>query len=208
MNITSVLRFTYWNSTNSGVQYHPKHSSNTFSTRGEKFGKELSWKQTLSRWTKIDASEFSNLVTTPKTADGQLKFIGGDQVWELQPWQGTIQVRGEVQEDLLGESDGFPPTTKAGGHCTSTQSIQRSAISSPKLIRKVFNKQTYAVYYRQVALMVPGLSTMSSLSSLHQIQHQSNVRVRIDKHWETRTVSQPIREQKLRIHDKYGETRM
>ena len=50
----------------------------------------------------------------------------------------------------------------------------------------------------------------------YQIQHQSNVRVRIDKHWETRTVTQPIKqcrrkrvsEQKLRIHDKYGETRM
>ena len=49
----------------------------------------------------------------------------------------------------------------------------------------------------------------------YQIQHQSNVRVRIDKHGETRCVTQPtkqcrckrVSEQKLRIHDIYGETR-
>ena len=93
---------------------------------------------------------------------------------ELQPWQGTTQVRGEVQEDFLAESDGFPPTTKAGNQCTKTRPIQRSAISSPKLLRKClgklvmnfFHKQTYAVYHRQVANMLPGLSTTSSLSSL------------------------------------------
>ena len=52
MNITSVLRLTYWNSTNSGAQDYPKHSSKTSGTLGEKFGKELFWWQTLSRWTK------------------------------------------------------------------------------------------------------------------------------------------------------------
>ena len=61
MNVTSVLRLTYWNSTNSGAQYHPNHSSNTSGTRREKFGKELSRKQTLSRWTFVDASEFHNV---------------------------------------------------------------------------------------------------------------------------------------------------
>ena len=35
-----------------------------------------------------------------------------------------------------------------------------------KLVMNFFNKQTYAVYYRKVAIMVPFLSTMSSLSSL------------------------------------------
>ena len=80
--------------------------------------------------------------------------------------------------------------------------------------------------------MVPGLSTTSSLSSLStltlrtsskqdvegsipDLQHQSNARVRIDNHGETRRVTQPIKqrrrervsEQKLRVHDKYGETR-
>ena len=47
-------------------------------------------------------------------------------------------------------------------------------------------------------------------------QNQSNVRVRIDKYGETRVVTQPIKqcrrkrvsEPKLRIHDKYGETRI
>ena len=50
----------------------------------------------------------------------------------------------------------------------------------------------------------------------YQIQHQSNVRVRIDTYGETRFVTQPIKqcrrkgvsEQKLRIHDKYAETRI
>ena len=56
--------------------------------------------------------------------------------WEHPPWYGIIQVRGEVQEDLLGESDGFPPTNKARSHCTSTQSFQRSVLSSPKIVSK------------------------------------------------------------------------
>ena len=91
--------------------------------------------------------------------------------WELQLWQGTIQVRGEVQEDFLAESDGFAPTTKAGSQCTKTRPFP---ISPPKLLRKClgklvmnfFHKQTYAVHYRQVTNMVPGLSTTSSFSSL------------------------------------------
>ena len=75
--------------------------------------------------------------------------------WELQFWQGTIQVRGEGQEDLLGESDGFPPTTKAGSHCTSTQALHRDQryphqncfkFFLGKLVMNFFNKQTYAVY--------------------------------------------------------------
>ena len=61
MIITPFLFLTHWNSTNSGAQYYRKHSLNTPGTRREKFGKELLWKQTLSGWTKIDASEFHNV---------------------------------------------------------------------------------------------------------------------------------------------------
>ena len=43
MIITPFLFLTCWNSTNSGAQYYPNHSSNTSGTRGEKFGKELLW---------------------------------------------------------------------------------------------------------------------------------------------------------------------
>ena len=43
MNITSVLRLTNWNSTNSGAQYYPNHYSNTSGTRWEKFAKEHLW---------------------------------------------------------------------------------------------------------------------------------------------------------------------
>ena len=43
MIITPFLFSTDWNSTNSGAQYYPNHSSNTSGTRGEKFGKELLW---------------------------------------------------------------------------------------------------------------------------------------------------------------------
>ena len=52
MNITPFLFLTSWNSTNSGAQHYPNRSWNTSGTRGEKFGKELLWYQTLSRWTK------------------------------------------------------------------------------------------------------------------------------------------------------------
>ena len=49
----------------------------------------------------------------------------------------------------------------------------------------------------------------------YQIQHQANVRVKIDKHRETPCVTHSIQqcrcnsasEQKLNVHDKYGETR-
>ena len=92
MIITPFLFLTYLNPTNSGAQYYPNHSSNTPGTRVEKFGKELLWKQTLSRWTKIDASEFHNvklnakemvspkLGTILKNRRWTIKFIGGDHV--------------------------------------------------------------------------------------------------------------------------------
>ena len=66
MIITPFLRVTDWNSTNSGAQYYPNHSSNTPGTREEKFGNELLCKQTLSRWTTIDASEFHNMELNAK----------------------------------------------------------------------------------------------------------------------------------------------
>ena len=56
------------------------------------------------------------------------------------------QVRGEVQEDLLGESDGFPPSTKAGSHCKSTQALFRDQRYPHQSC--IGKKQTYAVYYR------------------------------------------------------------
>ena len=61
----------------------------------------------------------------------QWMFIGGDQVLRTPPWQGFSQDRGEVQHDLLGESDGFPSTTKARNRRASPQSIQWSAKTSP-----------------------------------------------------------------------------
>ena len=64
-------------------------------------------------------------------ADGTENFFRGYQDLRSPPWQGFIQDRGEVQHDLLGESDGFPPTTKAWNRCASPQNIQWSATTSP-----------------------------------------------------------------------------
>ena len=97
--------------------------------------------------------------------------------WELQFWQGTTQVRGEGQEDLLGESDGFPPTTRAGSHCTSTQALHRDQRYPHQNCFKFFFGKTChellqqadlrrLLRVKEVAIMVPGLSTTSSLSSL------------------------------------------
>ena len=150
--------------------------------------------------------------------------------WELQPWQGTIQVRGEVQEDLLGESDGCPPTTKAGSHCTSTQSIQRSAITSPKLLRKIFGKACHEfgqqadsrrlLQVKPVAIVVPGLSMTSCSSSSSgtspptSLPQESTGSTRIPALIECESAEEQARRdqsrnptKKLRVHDKYGETR-
>ena len=87
----------------------------------------------LERLDVVDASEFHNiklnareksslkLVIIPKNRRRTNKiYWTRDWFWELQSWQDTIQVRGELQENPLGESDGFPPPTKARSHCTST----------------------------------------------------------------------------------------
>ena len=78
MIITPFLFLTFWNSTISGAQYYPNPSSNTSGTRWKRFRKELLWQQTSSRWIKNRRVRIPGTVS--KTADGQLKFIGGDQV--------------------------------------------------------------------------------------------------------------------------------
>ena len=73
----------------------------------------------------------------------QWTFVGGDQVLRTPPWQGFSQDRGEVQHDLLGESNGFPSTTKARNGRASPQSIQWSAKTSPtakNYVEKFFGK--------------------------------------------------------------------
>ena len=96
-----------------------------------------------------------------------------------------------------------------------------------------FNKQTYAVLLqvKQVAIMVPGLSTTSSLSNLStptpptsstqdvegSIPDPASIECESEDKQERRDrcVTQPIKqcrcrrvsEQKLKVRDKYGETR-
>ena len=131
MNITPFLFFsTYWNSTNSGAQYYPKHSSNTSGTRVRESWKGILLVADLEQLDMMDASEFyyvklnskdmisPKLVTIPQNRRWTIKIYWRSSFWELKLWLGTIQVRGEVQEDFLVESDGFPPTTIAGSQCT------------------------------------------------------------------------------------------
>ena len=79
----------------------------------------------------------------------------------------------KFKKTFLENQTGFLPTNKARSHCTSTQSIQRS---SPKLLRNIFGKFCHELlqqadlrrllHVKQVAFMISGLSTTSSLSSL------------------------------------------
>ena len=142
----------------------------------------------LKQLNMMDATEFCyiklnakdmispKLVTIPKNRRWTIKkFLDEIRFWELQLWQGTIQVRGEVQEDFLVESDGFPPTTKEGSQWTKKHGLYRDQRYRHQncfekylgqFVMNFFHKQTYAVHHKQVANMVPGLSTTYSLSSL------------------------------------------
>ena len=106
------------------------------------FWNELLVVADLEQLDDTDASEFRDekpnskemispkLVKVPKTANGKLRFIGGNQDLRTPPWQGIIQDQGEVQNGLLGDSDGFPPTTKHE-FVAHHLSIQWSATTSP-----------------------------------------------------------------------------
>ena len=129
---------------------------------------------------------------------------------------------------------------KAWSHCTSTQALCReqrhrhqnciyilenlpwnssTSILTPSITGKTscYNGTGFIDDLFLVKLVysyTSGHHQRRILMVQYQIQHQSNVRVRIGLR-ETRIVTQPIKqcrrkgvsEQKLRIHDKYGETR-
>ena len=81
------LHFCVWHIEIPPIREHsinPNHSSNTSGTRGEKFGKELlSW-HTLSRWTKIDASEFHNVKLNAKEMiSPKLETIPKNRRWTI-----------------------------------------------------------------------------------------------------------------------------
>ena len=116
------------------------------------------------------------LVTIPKTADGQLNFIGGDQVLRtptLTRYHPSSR-RSSRRPSWRIQRVSTNQQIKKSLHI-NTSAIQRSAISSPKLLRKFGNTchellqqsdSRRLLQVKQVAMMVPGLSTMSSLSSL------------------------------------------
>ena len=205
---------TYWNSTQFGSTVLPESLLDLRLVRGREV-----WKGTLmvadveqvdtnrrvripQRKAQREGGDLDQSGDNSKNRRRTIKFIGWDlRFWELQPWQGIFQVRGEVQEDLLGESDGFPPT-KQEVHCTSTQAQYRwSVISSPKLIRKIFGKTCHELLQqadlrrllqvKKVALMVQVCRRFllfqaclllhlrhhqrRMLNVRYQIQHQSNV---------------------------------
>ena len=105
-----------------------------------------------------------NLVTIPKTVDGQLKFIGGDQVLRTSTSTG-----------------GSDPRTRRSSRRPSWR-IRRGfyqppkqEVIAPKLLRKIFGKTCHELLQqadlrrllqvKHIALVVLGLSTSSSSSS-------------------------------------------
>ena len=122
----------------------------------------------LSRWTKIDASEFHNmklnakkmispkLVTIPKTADGQFKFIGGDQV----PRTPTLTMyhpssRRSSRRPWRIRRVSTNQQNKKSLHINTVFSEISDILAKNcfekylgKLVMNFFNKQTYAVCYR------------------------------------------------------------
>ena len=178
---------------------------------------------TRRRWSRPNWGQF------PKTADRQSKFIGRDQVlrtptltrypssrrssrrpsWRIRPHQHSLY-----------RDQRYPHQNCFEKHLR-------------KLVVNLFNKQTYAVHYRWNQLLswyrvcrrrLPCQARLvhhlqhhyrRQVQVQHRFQHWLNVRVQTSKHGETRGVTQPIKqcgrkrvsEQKLRIHDKYGETR-
>ena len=233
MNIIPFLFFLTLcrNSTNSGAQYYPKHSSNTSGTQLRE-----SWKgilivadleqsdmmdgiRILLRKAQLeghDLAQIGDSFEKPKM-DNQ-KLLEEIRPTELQPWQGTTQVRGEVQEDFLAESDGFPPTTKAGSTVHQKHGLYRDqryrhqncfenvwenlswTSSTSRLTPSITDKLLtwYQVYRQrlqcQACLHLHLRHQRKILKVQYQIQHQSNVIVRRDKYGETRVATQPIKQ--------------
>ena len=169
MIIAPFLRVTDWNSTNSGAQCYTNHSSNTSGTREEKFGNELSCKQTLSRWTTIDASEFHNiklnakemispkLVTIPKNRRWTLKIYwrrSGSENSNLDKVPSKIEEK--LKKTFMENQTGFHhrPKQEVIAHQHGLYRAQRYPDQNRfekylgKSVMNFFNKQTYAVYYR------------------------------------------------------------
>ena len=169
MIITSFLRVTDWNSTKSGAQYYPNHSSNTPGTREEKFGNELLCKQTLSRWTTKDASEFHNVKLNAKEMiSPKLVSISKNRRWTLKIYwrrsgsenSNLDKVPSKIEEKLkktfLENQTGFHhrPKQEVIAHQHGLYRAQRYPDQNRfekylgNFVMNFFNKQTYAVYYR------------------------------------------------------------
>ena len=175
----------------------------------------------------LDASEFHNvklnvkevispkLVTIPKKRRWTLKIYwsrSGSENSNLDKVPSKFEEK--FKRDLLGESDGFPPTdhSRKSLHINTVNTEISDVLSKiaskkylGKLVMNFFNKQTYAVYYSQnkllkwywvyrrrlhcqaCLLLHLRHHQRRMLKVRYQIQHQSNVRVRIDKHGETRS---------------------
>ena len=143
----------------------------------------------MSRWTKIDASEFhhkaqregddlaQNVDKSQKTADGQLKFIGRRSGSENSNFDKVpSKFEEKFKKTFLENQTGFhqPPKQDVIAHQHSLYRDQR--YPHQKLLRKIFGKTCHEfvqqadlrrlLQVKPVAIMVPGLSTMSSLSSL------------------------------------------
>ena len=110
---------------------------------------------------KLNAKEVipTKLVTIPKTADGQLKFVGGDQVLRTPTLTRyhPSSTRSSRRPSWRIRRFSTPPPTKAKKVIAHQHSLFRDQRYPHqncfekylgKLVMNLFNKQTYAVYYR------------------------------------------------------------
>ena len=196
----------------------------------------------LKQWTKIDASEFHNvklnememispkLVTIPKTADGQMKFIGGDQV---------LRTPTLTRYHPSSRRSSRRPSWKIRRVSTNHQSRKSLHINTvyteisdnfTKIASKIFGKACHEfgqqadsrrlLQVKPVAIVVPGLSMTSCSSSSSgtspptSLPQESTGSTRIPALIECESAEEQARRdqsrnptKKLRVHDKYGETR-
>ena len=170
MIITPFLFLTYWNSTNSGAQYYPNHSSNTSGTREREV-----WKGTLMV-ADLEQVEKNRRVRIPqrkaqreggdldqnwwqfqKPQMDNLQFIGGDQVLRTptltryHPSSRRSSRRPSWRIRRVSTTNQSKRSLHINTVCTEISDILTKIASKQilgKLVMNLFNKQTYAVYYR------------------------------------------------------------
>ena len=178
------------NSTKSGAKHYPRHFPNTFGSRREEVWKETFMVANFEQVDKIDASEFHNvklnakgiilpkLGTIPKAADVQKRFTGGDLVLRTST---LIRYHPSSRESSRRPS---LRTRRVSTNHKSKKSLHINTVYAniseilTFIVSKIYRQNCHEfvqqadLQVKQVATMVPGLSTMSSSSLPCPLQHR------------------------------------